>query len=180
MSAPNPSGAAISHSDLVACAERWLRRFAGCSIVVTETSCVSRTMEIPDAIGWRERVSVLIECKTSRSDFLADRKKKFREDAARGMGTVRYFLAPVGLLRPDELPAGWGLLELSGRTVHLTVGVHPKKTWFEQGSSFVHSHRAIDGETALLLSCMNRVRKALGESGFRTAIRTRLAPKDLA
>ena len=37
------------------------------------------------------------------------------------MGCERYYLAAVGLLRPGELPAGWGMLELQGREVKVTT-----------------------------------------------------------
>lgn len=170
----------MTHAELVIRAERWLRNFAGCSIVVTEISCVSRTMEIPDAIGWREGMTVLVECKTSRADFLADRKKAFRLNPDRGMGTVRYFMAPAGLIRTDELPTGWGLIEVAGKVVSMVAGIHPKKTWGEGSAQYVFGVRAMDAEVALLLSCMNRVRKTLGEPAFRAAMRTRLAPQVVA
>jgi len=60
---------------------------------------------MPDAIGWKKAChSVLVECKVSRADFLADREKP-------------YYLAAKGLIRIEELPAGWGLLEICGREV---------------------------------------------------------------
>src|SRR5208337_2931128 len=56
--------------------------------------------------------SVLVECKVSRADFLADREKPFRQKPELGVGCERFYLAPAGLIRLEELPAGWGLLEL--------------------------------------------------------------------
>ncbi|MDP9039800.1 MAG: hypothetical protein M3O02_11105 [Acidobacteriota bacterium] len=88
----------------------------GCSLVVSEI--VSAAYEVPDAIGWRYGRSVLIECKVSRADFLADAKKPHRQVTG-GVGERRYFLTPPGLLLPDELPKDWGLLELHGKTVEL-------------------------------------------------------------
>lgn len=61
----------------------------------------------------------MIECKASRSDFLADRKKKFRVDPALGMGDARLFLAPPGIIRAADLPAGWGLLVAEGGRVRI-------------------------------------------------------------
>jgi len=73
---------------------------------------------MPDAIGWKKAChSVLIECKVSRADFLADRDKPFRQKPENGVGCERYYLAPRGLIRTEELPAGWGLLEIYGRDV---------------------------------------------------------------
>jgi hypothetical protein len=73
------------------------------------------TGEIPDAIGFSlshwESGATVIEVKVSRSDFLADRKKPHRQ--AGGMGRWRYYMAPVGLIALGELPAGWGLIEVT-------------------------------------------------------------------
>ncbi|HEX9959843.1 MAG TPA: hypothetical protein VGB00_02855, partial [Pyrinomonadaceae bacterium] len=83
----------FTHAELVAIAREWLKTHH-CSVVVSEIT--SAASEQPDAIGWRGGNSILIECKVSRSDFLADRKKSFREHLEMGMGDYRYFLAPVG------------------------------------------------------------------------------------
>jgi hypothetical protein len=86
----------------------------GCSLVVSEIT--SAAYEIPDAMGWRYGRSVLIECKVSRADFLADAKKSHRL-AGTGAGEHRYFLTPPNLLKAEELPSGWGLLELHGKII---------------------------------------------------------------
>lgn len=59
--------------------------------------------------------TAVIEVKTSRADFLADKKKYWRrpESAKNQAGNFRCYLAPVGLLRVDEIPDNWGLLEYS-------------------------------------------------------------------
>jgi hypothetical protein len=54
---------------------------------------------------------VLVECKITRADFLADREKPFRRKPERGVGSERFYLAPSALIKLEELPAGWGLLE---------------------------------------------------------------------
>jgi hypothetical protein len=93
----------------------WLRRYR-CGVVLSEQACVSG--EMPDAIGWKKAChSVLVESKVSRGDFLADRGKPFRLKPESGVGCERYYLTPRGLIRPEELPAGWGLLEVCGREV---------------------------------------------------------------
>jgi len=93
----------------------WLRRYR-CGVVLSEQACVSG--EMPDAIGWKKAChSVLVESKVSRGDFLADRGKPFRLKPESGVGCERYYLAPRGLIRVEELPAGWGLLEVCGREV---------------------------------------------------------------
>lgn len=104
------SGGEASHSDLIALAATWLRKRKGCAIVITDMT--SGSPETPDAIGFKGRFSYLVECKTSRADFLADRKKFFRRPGhGCSMGSFRYMLAPVGMIRSAELPDGWGLLE---------------------------------------------------------------------
>jgi hypothetical protein len=68
---------------------------------------------MPDAIGWkRANHSVLVECKVTRADFLADRCKPFRQKPDQGVGCERFYLTPAALVKPEELPVGWGLLEL--------------------------------------------------------------------
>jgi hypothetical protein len=101
-------------------AEHWLRRQYGCGIVLSEQSGASG--ETPDVIGWKGKCrSVLIECKISRADFLADREKFFRKNPAQGMGYERFYLVPQGLIRKEELPKCWGLLEVKGREILLAV-----------------------------------------------------------
>ena len=110
----------MTHAQLVRLAEQWLRGYYRCGIVLSEQSCASG--ETPDVIGWKGKCrSVLIECKISRADFLADREKPFRRDPAQGMGCERFYLAPRGLIALTELPRGWGLLEARGREVMLVV-----------------------------------------------------------
>jgi hypothetical protein len=75
---------------------------------------------MPDAIGWKRAChSVLIECKVTRADFLADRAKPFRLKPESGVGGERFYLTPACLLRREELPAGWGLLEIRGHRVEM-------------------------------------------------------------
>lgn len=113
----------MSHAELVERAERWLLRTCGCGFVLTELSSDSR--EIPDAIGWRRCRSYLIECKTSRSDFSADAKKPFRRKPEQGMGNLRYYMTPPGLVTTDDLPERWGLLEAYPTRVKIVRAATP-------------------------------------------------------
>lgn len=106
----------MTHKELVKKAAKWLKTtnrniHFRCSIVIAEL--VTATSEVPDVIGFRHGYSVLLECKATRSDFLSDKKKYFRREPGNGMGDVRYFFTPKGLISPEELPEGWGLLECS-------------------------------------------------------------------
>ena len=99
----------MTHAQLVEKAVHWLRRYR-CGVVLSEQACISG--EMPDAIGWKRSChSVLVECKVTRSDFLADRAKPFRLKPEQGVGCERFYLAPAGLVLLEELPQGWGLLE---------------------------------------------------------------------
>jgi hypothetical protein len=102
----------LTHRDLVARAATWLRNTKHCSVVLAELVTSS---EVPDAIGWRLGfVSILVECKISRSDFLADKRKMARKHG-RGMGQRKYYMVPTGLVLASEVPEGWGLIEVDPR-----------------------------------------------------------------
>ena len=112
----------MNHAFLVARAVEWLRHYR-CGVVLSEQACVSG--EMPDAIGWKKAChSVLVECKISRADFLVDRNKPFRVKPELGVGSERFYLVPKELVRVEELPTGWGLLEYRNRSVEL---VRPSK-----------------------------------------------------
>lgn len=103
----------MTHEELVKIAANWLWK-SGCSAVITELSISG---EEPDAIGWRGWHSTLIECKASTSDFKADFKKDFRKFSDRGIGQKRYYCVPKGLIKLEDVPKGWGLLEYNGKGV---------------------------------------------------------------
>lgn len=112
----------ITHAELCTIASRWLkvpnsRGGHGCQIAFTEARIGQAGGEIPDTLGFRISGwlggSVMIECKTSRSDFLADAKKPHRKHL--GMGRWRYYMCPEGIITPSELPPRWGLLVVTNR-----------------------------------------------------------------
>jgi len=135
----------MTHAQLVERAVRWLRRYR-CGVVLSEQACVSG--EMPDAIGWKQAChSVLVECKLTRADFLADRSKPFRQKPEKGVGSERFYLAPAGLVKIEELPAGWGLLEFRRGCVNLT---HPSAKNLRTAVGFRY-------EMNLLLASLRRV-----------------------
>lgn len=91
---------AVTHEDLRKAAMRWLTNTKHCGVVLSEMA--SAAGEVPDAIGWNGGFSILVECKASRSDFLANRDKPFIR-SGRGMGRQRYFLCRTGLIRAADL-----------------------------------------------------------------------------
>lgn len=103
------------HSDLCLIAARWLQRsakqVARCPVVFSEL--VSASYEKPDVIGFNSVRSVLIEVKTSRADFHADKKKSFRIYPSLGVGVLRYYLCPENILKSADMPDKWGLIWVS-------------------------------------------------------------------
>lgn len=110
-----------SHADLVQRAVRWLRGFHKCSHAYGEF--VAAVPYIPDAIGWRNQFSILVECKRSRSDFFADRKKLIHHNPDAYPGEERWYLTPPGLVTADEVPEGWYLAEADEKRVRVIT--HP-------------------------------------------------------
>ena len=103
----------MTYKELTKLAIRWLRKQRNHTVI---SEMVSLASEVPDAIGWKEGISTLIECKTSRSDFLKDLKKYFRIRPESGMGRYRYYMCPNVLIHEDELPEKWGLLYVMENT----------------------------------------------------------------
>ena len=66
----------MTHEELCERARRWLSGTRRCDPVFSN---IASCREIPDAIGWssswKARGSTVIECKTSRADFVADHQK---------------------------------------------------------------------------------------------------------
>lgn len=128
------------HQKLVTAGRAWLER--RCHVVISE---MASQAEEPDAIGWRHEGSILIECKASRADYWADGDKQSRTFSEAAMGRLRYYLVPRGLITPDEVYTGWGLLEWDGRWVRM------KK------ESTVFSPYGWTAEMRLLISALRRV-----------------------
>lgn len=135
----------MTHARLVRTAVQWLRSYR-CGVVLSEQASISG--EMPDAIGWKRAChSVLVECKVTRADFLADRVKPFRQKPELGVGSERFYLAPRNLVRPEELPPGWGLLEFHNRGIEM---LRPSR-------KNLRSEQGFRCEMNLLLASLRRV-----------------------
>ena len=95
------------HDELVARATKWLLNSKNSTFAIPELR--TSAMEYPDVFGYVSGYTVLVEVKTSRSDFTADAKKYFRRVPRAGMGALRYYFCPPDLINVDELPPHWGL-----------------------------------------------------------------------
>ena len=122
------------HPRLVLLAVRWARRQTrGHGVVLAEPRAWwTGRGQCPDVLAWPSPAgiqggegSILVEVKASRADFRADRAKPIHARAEDFPGVRRYYLAPAGLIRADELPPGWGLLEPHGSGAVLLRGPVP-------------------------------------------------------
>lgn len=148
-----------THDELCEIAERWLKNSMRCGATISEIT--SHCGEVPDAIGWKSFDSFLIECKTSRADFHKDKKKVWRQPGVNGLGRIRYYMAPEGVLKPEDMPEGWGLLEVYGNKpcVRVVRGVKPAQIVSLQ-SEFLHKdNRDWGGEIILLVSALRRMQE---------------------
>ncbi|MEG3640646.1 hypothetical protein [Magnetococcus sp. PR-3] len=154
----------MTHEDLVLYAKRYLLKKKRIHVVITEQFII--TTEKPDAMGYTTGQTYLIECKATRSDFLADAKKKFRQEPELGMGSYRFYLCPAGLIQKHELPDGWGLLwvEDNGRIKTLKANGNM--------SAPFQNRKNTSAEHQLLLAYTKRLVKAYGvhEAGELTPI----------
>jgi hypothetical protein len=142
------------HDRLVKLGRRYALR--ECPVVISE---IAGGREEPDVIGFKHGgESLVIECKASRSDYLAEKKKSIRRELpprfaplahsnSAGMGSRRYYLTPENLVTVDELPQGWGLLELMKNK--RTIGLRCGSALFEKDAH---------AEINLLISTLRRMR----------------------
>jgi len=138
----------MTHTELCKVAAKWLLNYKSdhfrCQYVVVEfdTLCEER----PDVLGYQGgSQTLLIEVKMSRSDFFADRKKRHRKGL--GIGSQRYYLCPEGLIYPDELTNGWGLLYFSDGKIQIE----------KQSEHF--PNRDMDNEMLIMYSIIRRTNK---------------------
>lgn len=138
----------MNHRELCEVGARFLKRSEsanghGCHFVIVEAACYG---ENPDVFGvrhGRNGATFLLEAKTSRADFLADKLKPHRVNPERGMGKYRYYICPTGLIKPEELPEKWGLIYVSTKGIcKIVAGVlsAPKIKHFCEWSKKNKSH----------------------------------------
>jgi len=159
-----------THDDLVSRAEKWLRNTKRYGVVLTE--CHGE-VEQPDAIAWKYsgRESAVVECKVTRSDFLADQKKTHRNHSSKfQLGRYRWYMVPRDLITADEVPDGWGLLYVRGRRVTIEVDAprHSEIGWQMEMGLLVSELRKFQivlgggnllpsASTSRIQSCLSRV-----------------------
>ena len=120
----------MTHDELCIVAGKWLKRTGVINLasemdnkipipLVTVNNHLMYNVEHPDVIGFSTdtKNTVVIEVKMTRSDFKRDSKKSHRINI--GMGDMKYYCCPEGLIKESEIPYGWGLLYLCGKTIKI-------------------------------------------------------------
>lgn len=131
----------VTHTMLVAIAAEYLSK--RCNVTLPEFFSFNR--ELPDVIGFRNygKETVVYEIKVSRGDYLGDKNKYFRRRPEQGMGDRRYYVVPKDMVKPEELPIGWGLIYLypSGKLREIKTSRippppdhDPTKLWLYKGT----------------------------------------------
>ncbi len=57
-------------------------------------------------------LKVAYEIKVSRADFAREMADPLKRESAERLADECWFAMPVGLVKPDEVPEGWGLIEM--------------------------------------------------------------------
>lgn len=145
----------MTHTELVEAAYRWVLKETRCQVAFKEAKTVAASGEEPDVIAFGAfGLSIVIECKASRADFLADAKKIFRQNPEMGMGQKRYYCCPENLLTQKDLPRLWGLIY---------VPEDPRKSWCiydpsdEMGGVERLFERNINAEMAVMYSALRKM-----------------------
>lgn len=185
----------MTHWDLEKRAIRWLSGTKRCDPVL---SGIASCSEIPDAIGWGPRGSIVVECKCSLSDFRADMNKYVRyldpqykwshhgsrlskEEKATyevkhlpRMGDYRYYLCEPGVIEPKHISLQHGLLYVQGRSVRVIVEAERRTENVNQAAEIRYLRFALIHIRKNLLANgfsvdMTKLTKFFGKSGLKAA-----------
>lgn len=132
----------ITHRELVLIGAKWLNKKAPnihykCQFVCAELVCQGLD-EKPDIFGLspHQNGTVKIEVKVSRADFMKDSEKISHQKVS--LGAKKFYLAPKGLIKVDELPMYWGLLEFDGKNIEIVK--HPTECAIDEKQLFFVYH----------------------------------------
>lgn len=175
----------FNHRELCEIGSKFLKRPEsanghGCHLAIIEPASYG---ENADVIGFRHGTetdhrtgTILLEAKTSRSDFLVDKKKPHRADPSKGVGKWRYYICPTGLIHPEDLDSKWGLIYVNARghcevikgamavPVQFYEGYGGKKKKYKsstdlEASFIAHAfeNRNVQNESNILAMALNRL-----------------------
>ena len=86
-------------------------------------------LRTPDDRSWGLFQRLALEIKVSRADFLTDVRESSKQELWRAQCHAHAFVAPAGLIRPEEVPTGSGLLEVGLQQI-LGRGVEYPRLWW--------------------------------------------------
>ena len=147
----------MTHKDLVNHSMKIARKL-GFPLVLPEMKAALRTNEIPDIIAFRGGgETLLIECKTSRADYLADRNKPFRQNPETGVGLYRILISTENVVHND-LYKNWEhiILDEKGNIKTSTLPNCGNMTLSSKAHKFQNRNQT--GELALLYSYARRLK----------------------
>jgi len=150
----------MSHNELIVRGKKWLFSRSGgkCKFVLKEMMALGNA-EIPDLIGFNYYHSILVECKTSRSDFHADKKKAVRNGQRVGVGERKYFLCEKEIIFSSDLPEHWGLLWIYGKRIKVIERSTERKFNYHPE---IENGKRLSHERDMMISALNRFQIRLG------------------
>lgn len=97
----------MTHDDLIPPSAEWFRHAYGNGVRLWENVKGKHLREMPDSFGCApDHLFLVGECKRTLSDFRANAHKPDL------IGNVRVFFTPPGLLDCEQIPDGWGWVEI--------------------------------------------------------------------
>lgn len=151
----------LNHSELCLRAGYWLKKTFNCRFVLIEPHAYTTHSEIPDVIGWVGGRCILVECKTSISDFKKDQKKIFRSDDLSNycIGNWRFYFTDGDILKEQNIPKGWGYYFVNDKNKI----IYSKGEKYSNASQSPFLSRHID-EVAFLLYGINKMKLCFSDN----------------
>lgn len=142
----------MTHKELCVVACRWLAGINRRHLVALFRESHYLLGEQADAFAVWSPVGVthMVECKVSRSDFLADKHKPWRKNPEQGLGAIRSYLTLPGVIRDkSEVPDCWNWYEYNEETDSLVARFVPDPPEWMGQSHFFANRRNGNGEWEL-------------------------------
>jgi hypothetical protein len=142
-----------THAELIEIGYKWCLTKCGFAF----KDLVTIAGEVPDVIGFNSEGSFLLEAKTTKADFNNDTNKWFRKNPDMGMGDWRFYICNKGLIKIEELPEMWGLIEVNEKG-KVRISHNP----FGKGNIYSHwkkNEKSIENEKRLLYSALRRIQE---------------------
>ena len=119
---------------------------------------------------------VAIEIKVSRSDFQREMKDPSKAESGAAYADRIALATPKGLVAPEELPKGWGLIEVNGDGKgRWKVKATPKDAKTPDRALLVTMMRAISGDIEAEIKRRNRVESDRMASEFQKRVEREVA-----